>query len=322
MTAPQSQAVSARANRWHQSTLSNLLDGCSWQYFLTYVIGLDTGKKPHAAIGTAYHSAVELHEKNRMNNKETTREEMEEYAIKQFTKTIKQDDPEFEELSANVKAAIGNWYEYHRPQILEWTPVAIEPEFTLPLVDAHKPIGGYIDAIYRDRDNNTFIVDHKTAKNFDRWRDADGHRTQAAMYATALVLSPDFPEITELPEMVYMVSRTSTSNRKDFEKGRTLKVQPTIEDVRLLGDRIRAAEVIVATESYERKPEWPLCSPKWCAFYQGCQVDKTLAGSPTFVKLSVRQQNIKSHLNKKPSLTKGYRQHSNIVTQDNNTGEV
>jgi hypothetical protein len=293
MTSPQSQAVSSRANRWHQSTLSNLLDGCSWQYFLTYIIGLNTGKKPYAAIGTAYHSAIELHENNRIKNIETTKEEMEDYAVKLLSKTIKSDDAEYEELFKNLRDALSNWYEVHRPVVLNWEVVAIEPEFTLSLVDDHKPIGGYIDAIYRDADGKVFIVDHKTAKSFDRWRDADGHRTQATMYATALVLSPDFPEITELPEMVYMVSRTSTSKRKDFDKGRTLRVQPMLEDVRLLGDRIRAAENMVKTESYTTKTDWALCSPKWCPFYQGCQVDKTLSGSPDFVRLSVRQQNIK-----------------------------
>jgi hypothetical protein len=293
MTSPQSQAVSSRANRWHQSTLSNLLDGCSWQYFLTYIVKLNTGKKPYAAIGTAYHSAIELHENNRIKNIETTKDEMEDYAVKLLSKTIKSDDADYEELFKNLRDALSNWYEVHRPVVLNWEVVAIEPEFTLSLVDDHKPIGGYIDAIYRDADGKVFIVDHKTAKSFDRWRDADGHRTQATMYATALVLSPDFPEITELPEMVYMVSRTSTSKRKDFDKGRTLRVQPMLEDVRLLGDRIRAAENMVKTESYTTKTDWALCSPKWCPFYQGCQVDKTLSGSPDFVRLSVRQQNIK-----------------------------
>jgi RecB family exonuclease len=293
MTAPQSQAVSARANRWHQSTLSNLLDGCSWQYFLTYIVGLSTGKKPHAAIGTAYHSAIELHENNRIKNLSTSEKEMQDYANKLFQKSINDSDPEYDELSTNLRDAISNWYEYHRPVVLEWTPVAIEPEFTLPLVDEHKPIGGYIDAIYRDADGKLFIVDHKTAKNFDRWRDADGHRTQAAMYATALVLSEDFPEITELPEMVYMVTRTSTSTRSNFEKGKVLRVQPTLEDVRLLGDRVRAAENMVKTESYKTKTDWPLCSQKWCAFYQGCQVDKTLSGTPDGVRLRVQLLQIK-----------------------------
>jgi len=293
MAAEQSESVNARKNRWHQSTLSNLLDGCSWQYFLTYVLEMDQGLKPYAAVGTAYHSAIELHENNRMENKETTRKEMEEYAVSLLAEAVG-DDPILDELVVNLKAALGNWFEYHRPIVLDWTPIAIEPEFTLPLVDGAKPIGGYIDAIYRDADGVYFIVDHKTAKNFDRWRSGDGHRTQAAMYATALVLSDDFPMITELPEMVYMVSRTSTSVRKDFEKGRIIRVQPEIEDVRLLGDRIRAAETMVEAEAYSTKTDWPLCSQKWCPFFNGCQVTGELSGTPALVRDRVRQKSLLS----------------------------
>lgn len=320
MAVEQSESVNARKTRWHQSTLSNLLDGCSWQYFLTYVLELDQGKKPHAAIGTAYHAAVELHEKRRMDALTTTREEMEEYAIAELSAAIGEEDEILPELVTNLQSALRNWYEVHRPSILEWQPIAIEPEFTLPLVDGARPIGGYIDAVYRGADGTIFVVDHKTAKNFDRWRDGDGHRTQAAMYATALVLSPDFPEITELPEMVYMVSRTSTSKRKDFEKGRIIRVQPNLEDVRLLGDRIRAAEAAVVNEDYKPKTDWPLCSPKWCPFYQGCQVDGSLSGTPALVRLRVQQQSVAS-----PSTTVSGTQGSGQSQYDvtpNNTEEV
>ena len=320
MAVEQSESVNARKTRWHQSTLSNLLDGCSWQYFLTYVMEMDQGKKPHAAIGTAYHTAVELHERNRMEAQSTTLERMEEHAIEELTNAIGKDDPILDELVVNLRAALGNWYEYHRPKVLDWEPIAIEPEFTLPLVDGAKPIGGYIDAIYRNTDGVIFVVDHKTAKNFDRWRDADGHRTQAAMYATALVLSSDFPEITELPEMVYMVSRTSTSTRSNFEKGRIVTVQPTLEDVRLLGDRIRAAEAAIVNEDYKTKTDWPLCSPKWCPFYQGCQVDGSLSGTPALVRLRVRQQSDMSP-STTVSGTQGSGQSQYQVTP-NNTEEV
>jgi len=290
MAVEQSESVNARKYRWHQSTLSSLLDGCSWQYFLTYVIELEQGPKPYAEVGTAFHSAVELHELNRKDGVETTEQEMQEYAAQELEKAIG-DRELLSDLLVNLRGAVGNWYSFHRPTVLGWEVVAIEPEFTLPLVDGARPIGGYIDAVYRDPATDTiFVVDWKTAKNFDRWRNGDGHMTQAAMYATALVLSEDFPQVTELPEMVYMVTRTGTSVRKDFEKGRMLRVQPSIEDVRLLGDRIRAAELVVATENYSRKTEWPLCSAQWCPFFQGCQVDGSLSGTPALVKGRMRQQ--------------------------------
>lgn len=289
MTAEKNESVNARKYRWHQSTLSSLLDGCSWQYFLTYVLELEQGHKPYAEVGTAFHSAIEYHELRRKDGIDTTEKEMIDYAKEKLQASV-HDEELASDLNVNLQCAIKNWYETHRETVLNWQVVAIEPEFTLPLVDDARPIGGYIDAVYRDDTGKLFIVDWKTAKNFDRWRNGDGHRTQAAMYATALVLSEDFPEITELPEMVYVVTRTATSIRKDFEKGRIIKVQPSIEDVRLLGDRIRAAETIVKTEAYTTKPEWPLCSKQWCPFFEGCQVTKELSGTPAVVKERVRQQ--------------------------------
>ena len=290
MAASQDDAVSARSTRWHQSTLSNLLDGCSWQYFLTYVLELDQGIKPYATTGTAYHAAIEHHEKQRMVGQETTLDEMLDIARAEIAKVI-EDEKLLAELMASCTSALQNWWAFHRGWLLEYTPVAIEPEFTLPLVDTARPIGGYIDAVYLDpRTGTHFIVDHKTAKDFTRWRNADGHRYQAAMYSAALVLSPDFPDITEMPEMVYMVSRTSQSTRSNFEHSKILRVQPDFEDVKMLGERIRAAEAIVANETYRTKTDWPLCSAKWCPFFAGCQETGELSGPVAVVKARVRQQ--------------------------------
>jgi hypothetical protein len=304
MTALQSEAVAARQKRWHQSTLANLLDGCSWQYFLTYVLEMDTGVKPYATVGTAYHSAVELHEINRMNDEKTSLDEMISLA-KQNIQDVVDDDTLRAELDDMVVAALQNWYKGHRPWLLENTiPLAIEPEFTLPLVEESKPIGGYIDAVYMDKTTGAiFIVDHKTAKDYNRWRDASKHRYQAAMYAAALVLSDDFPQVTELPEMVYMVSRTSTSTRADFEPTRVVRVQPDMEDIKLLGERIRAAETIVVEELYKPKTDWPLCSAKWCPFFQGCQVTGELSGTVELVTSRVRQQSEAALLESSPTTT-------------------
>jgi hypothetical protein len=251
---------------------------------------MDQGLKPYATTGTAYHTAIELHEKRRMVKEETTLEEMLTVAHSEIAKVI-EDEKLLSELKTNCTAALKNWWAFHREWLLEYTPVAIEPEFTLPLVDTARPIGGYIDAVYLDNSTNTyFIVDHKTAKDFTRWRNVDGHRYQAAMYSAALVLSPDFPEITEMPEMVYMVSRTSQSTRSNFEHSKILRVQPDFEDVKMLGERIRAAETIVANQTYKTKTDWPLCSAKWCPFFAGCQETGELQGPVAVVTARVRQQ--------------------------------
>ena len=290
MAVDNSEAVSARSMRWHQSTLSTLLDGCSWQYFLTYILELPQGDKPYAIVGTAFHTAVERHELARMEDREVSIDEM-IYVGSEYIREQIKDETLRAELIQNCIWALENWYNGHREWVLQYTPIAIEPEFTLPLVEDAKPIGGYIDAIYLDPATGVyFIVDWKTAKDFSRWRSADGHRHQAAMYSAALVLSEDFPMITELPEMVYVVSRTSTSNRKDFEHTRIVRVQPDLEDVKQLGDRIRKAEQTVLEETYKTKTDWPLCSPKWCPYYDGCQVTGVLLGEPNLVRTRMQQQ--------------------------------
>ena len=291
MTAIQSESVSARKYRWHQSTLSSLLDGCSWQYFLTYVLELDQGSKPYATVGTAFHSAVEMHENNRKNNIETTEKEMIDEVTKLVSEVITEENLR-QELLLLARSAVKNWYEFHKPVVSQWEVIAIEPEFTLPLVDDARPIGGYIDAIYRNPDNGEiFIVDHKTAKDFTRWKSEDGHRHQAAMYSAALVLSDDFPDITELPKMVYMVTRTTRSSRKGFESATIVEVQPDLEDIKQLGERIRIAEDVVANEKYVKKPEWFLCSSKWCPFYEKCMVTEELSGTISKVRSYVLEYN-------------------------------
>lgn len=281
MTAPQNDAVTSRQNRWHQSTLSTLLDGCSWQYFLTYVLEIEQGVRPFAAVGTAYHSAVELREIARMEGRDVTLKEMIAHAEAELLAVT--DDTE---LLTKVRAALRNWDDHVRPYLDLHTPIAIEPEFTVPLVDGAKPVGGYLDGVYRDGETDEiFILDHKTAKDLSRWKDAEGHRHQAAMYAAAMVLSPDFPEITELPEMRYLVVRTSRSTRANFEAFREVRVRPDLEDVRVLGDRIRLAESVVAGEKFRRTPEWILCSSTWCPFHERCMVTGELAGTPATVRM-------------------------------------
>ena len=268
-------AVASRQGRWHQSTLSSLLDGCSWQYFLTYIAGVPQGLKPHAEVGTAYHAAVELSEIARRYGLDTSKEQMLRNAHEELDKVTQDED-----LHGNLSACVENYWTHIRPYLEQYESVALEPEFTINLVEGAKPIGGYIDGIYRDpRDGTLFIIDHKTVGNFSRWRSPDGHRHQAAMYAVALVLSDEFPEITELPEMRYLLVRTSVGTRSNFEPFRIMTVQPDMEDVRLLGERIRQAEHVVSTMQFEKKTTWPLCSPKWCSYYDRCVQGDELSGT-------------------------------------------
>ena len=272
----QSVAVTSRKARWHQSTLSTLLDGCSWQYFLTYIAELEQSLNGNAIVGIAYHGAVEKAQKARFKNKETTLEKLMQYGIKELYALTAE-----VELEQPLIAALKNYHQYIRPYLEQYEPVAIEPEFTIDLVNDARPIGGYIDGVYRDPDTGKhFIIDHKTVGNYSRWKDGDGHRHQAAMYAVALALSEEFPQIETLPEMRYLLVRTSIWTRSNFEAHRIITVQPDLADVQVLGDRIREAERIVQDRDFQKNTNWHLCSDKWCSFYERCIIKGELSGDP------------------------------------------
>jgi hypothetical protein len=195
-------------------------------------------------------------------------------------------------------AAVKNWYKAkmkdgglpHRDWLAQFEPVAIEPYFRIPLVEGADPIGGWMDAVYRDPATNLyFIVDLKTAGNFSRWKpDGEGKRHQATMYSVAVQLGDILPErIDYLPPMIYTVVKSGTGGELARRVG---PVQPDLDDVRVLGDKIREAERIVSQEDYVRNPSWVLCSEKWCPHYRGCILTGELAGTPVVVRERVSQK--------------------------------
>jgi len=286
--------VESRSKAWHQSTLERLLDGCSWQYFLQYVLGLEAEQKPSAAVGIAFHAALEAHEKARMTGDVFSVDDMLELASSEVASML----PGQPDLGDLARAAVKNWAlapmkdggPSHREWLARFEPVAIEPYFNVPLVDGARPIAGWIDGVYRDTERNRlFLIDHKTAKQLSRWgHDGAEHRHQATLYSAALALSPDY-ETDELVEMVYLVARTSIGKSKSFEPARRVIVQPDMLDVAELGERIRKAEQVVDAEAFTRKPDWVLCSAEWCPFFQGCLVTGELAGTPDAVKQRLSQ---------------------------------
>ena len=186
-----------------------------------------------------------------------------------------------------ASSAVSNWFsaklkdggEPHRIWLEQFEPVAIEPYFRLNLVDGSLPIGGWMDGVYRKPNGEIFIVDQKTAGDFSRWgKDGALHRTQATMYTVAVLLSQDFPEVQDYGvEMHYLVSRTRGGN---VERARRVTVVPDLNDVRHLGERIRKTDAVIAAASYAPNPAWVLCSPRFCQFYEGCQVTGELRKPP------------------------------------------
>jgi hypothetical protein len=300
MPANIDEAVSSRQGAHHQSSLETILDGCSWQYYLAYIKEQPQPPKPHALAGTSFHSAVELHERARMAGETLpTMQQMTDLASEVILADVdkippqlmvgKYDEPwDADTLIDMAGNAVHNWYSArlkdgskpHREWLLDLEPVAIEPYFKLDLVEGAAPIGGWIDGVYRHEDGQIMLVDQKTAGDFSRWHaDGEGHRYQATMYGVALVLSDEFPDVTELEglEMHYLVSRTRGGQ---VERARRVTVQPQLDDVALLGDRIRKVEQIISTHNFAPNPAWGLCSPRFCPFYEGCQITGELREAP------------------------------------------
>ena len=300
MTAQPNEAVTSRKGAHHQSGLETILDGCSWQFYLANELGLPTPPKPHSLVGTSFHSAIEMHELKRMANEELpSLTEMVDYAEALIAKEaplipdqmmVGKDGEQWDTdtLVDMCMHALTNWYKgkpkdggnSHRDFLLGLTPVAIEPYFRLDLVENHLPIGGWIDGIYRNPEGKLLLVDQKTAGDFSRWPlNGDGHRYQATLYSVALLLSEDYPEVVSLDdmEMHYLVSRTRGGQA---ERVRHVVVKPELDDVSLLGDRIRQAENIMNNKLYVPNPAWNICSKRFCPFYEGCQVTGELRKPP------------------------------------------
>ena len=269
-----------RSLAWHQSTVE-LIGNCSWKYFLTYVIGLPDPSGSAAQTGTAVHAAIEAHERARMEGGDLPLAEMQMLAVEGL-------DPD---QAASAVIAAKNWYssamkdggESHREWLSHMTPVSIEEYFNFPLVDGAMPIGGTIDGVYLDGGGKYHVVDLKTAKDMGRWKDSgDGKRLQATMYSVAVQLRYN---LDYLPPVTYAVARTNKSG----ETAKRVHIQPDLEDVRVLGEKIRNAQRVVDTEDYVKNPGWNLCRAQWCSHYQGCMVTGELSGTPVTVRTRVKR---------------------------------
>jgi len=280
MTAKPDEAVSSRAGAWHQSTLNTIHD-CPRRWFLTYDLGLPDPSGDAARVGTGIHAAVEAHEKARMAGD----------VLPSIDDMVDVACAELEEgLHDGAYHGVRHWWKTkmkdkglsHRDFVMQMEPIAIEPYFRIPLVDGALPIGGWMDAVYRDEGGVYRLVDLKTSGSMSRWKDdGEGKRPQATMYAVALQLSDILPERIEyLPEMTYTVVKPGTGG----ECAKRVIVQPDLVDVGVLGQRIRDAEAIVKADVFPRNPSSMLCSQQWCPHYEKCMVTGEYAGLPATIR--------------------------------------
>lgn len=264
---------------WRKSTLKTMLDGCSWQYALESVYNLDGHGSPHTAAGTGFHYAMEEYEKR---NRVASLTELQEVAAQAA----------FEE-SKSLPMSIWFEHELDPATIMDWARESVRVWWEVdygkgdrPLKDVlddrrligseifhHKPhplsdrgVQGTIDALYED-DKWAYVVDFKTASSFRKWTYEQEPNVESALY---LYMAQD---LTDKPVKFewHVVSQKEGKSR--LLDGGTF----TTAHAAVLDRYIQDAEVLARTSSYRPRPEWNLCSPKWCAYFAGCRGDGTLS---------------------------------------------
>ena len=265
---------------WRKSTLKTLLEGCSWQWALQNVYNLDDHGSPQTALGTGYHKAMEMYEENeRTNSLEELKAIAAEAAFEECRKLPMsvwfehELDPQW--VMDGAQEGVGLWWE--QPSTKEGvtlksisddrTFIAAEKHFVVDATEDMPGLSGTIDAIYEDK-NNYILVDHKTASSFRKWTYEQGHTIEAAVY---MHLAQQEYNDKPLKFEWHVVSPKEQKVR--LIEGGTLDEEAT----HLLVATTKTADTLVNNDAYRPRPDWNLCSPKWCAFYQGCRIDSTLS---------------------------------------------
>jgi hypothetical protein len=292
MTAPTSESVSSRKGRWHQSTVSTLLDGCEWQYLLEYELQLPAPESPATAAGTAYHAGLEAHAESLKAGgpglSETEMREVAHAALDEQAALIEVwigSSPEG--IRAELDALISNAFHAKDKAsgltLIQWLGgfevIAVEPEFTIPVVEGAMPVGGWIDLVLRDKATGRIVVaDHKSARSFGPWSvkaTADEHWSQPAMYLAAMVLG--LGEQLGLPgleledlDFAFLVCRKQLGKTKAFEGFRIVPFEVEVSHIARLGSRIRQAQAKADAGFFLRNPAYRFCDARWCSFYDLC----------------------------------------------------
>ncbi len=298
--------VQSRKDNWHASTLETLL-GCPRQYWLKYVAGLQEPDKPAPFVGTVFHAAAEWHETHRLaGDKLPTKDQVLAHATELLREGVGGIDPAvlhketltvkkelFVGLPALVEqliACVDHWWSAPvetpegllslRDWLLLMEPVALEHYLTASVIPGSKDLGGTADGLYRRKDSGRLVlVDHKTTGSMSYWKDVGSHIFQAAHYSVLVAMAEE-EELGYLPEVVFSVIRKLPAQRKNTKVAALIGYQPTMDDVVMLGQRVRAGEQIVNEGKFLPDPTYQWC--RTCTFFNDCQIgERKLAGDVT-----------------------------------------
>jgi len=263
---------------WSKSSLKSLLEGCSWQWALQKLGGLRGPATPHSAAGTGMHAAIEEHELCRITG--VTPIDLVgllEIAAREAGKDAETIPSDWQAIHGGIEQAAewavgltSSWYDSPiRQQLLTYTPLAVEPHIETDRTPGGHNLRGYLDWIGRDQNGVLTVVDYKSASNLSRWKKAEGHLLEAAVYLYLVSTSEYWSGDEPIRMEWHVVSRKGDT---------TILEGPSFdaEIISFVSARVLDAERLVDGRLWAPNPSWSLCSDRWCTFYHGCQVSGTL----------------------------------------------
>ena len=280
---------------WSKSGLGDLTDGCAHRVYLKKVVGLPDPGSPATVLGTAYHAALEYHERVRILNVRDgagldlpTPDGLYQHVERDLTFAALElpdemwgrHETSIPELHESLLAALANWWsapipdgQRHagmslRDHLMTMRPVAVEPYFRVPYGPSPRPLHGYIDWLGWDSDQEQWVVvDHKSANSFRRWpHGGEGHELEGATYTVGATIAANLPVKGDVIQE-WHIARTREGKNARFEPVRLVSSRPGAGEASFLRDTMLVADRMVERGEWPKSPTWNLCSPKWCPFH-------------------------------------------------------
>lgn len=280
---------------WSKSGLSSLVDGCSWRVYLGKVEGWPDPGSPATILGTAYHAALEMHERERIlyirdgidlqspspgRLFDAVRPTLAEQAEALPAHLWEMHEVTADDLHQRLATAIEHWWSAPIPdgqpgaggslrdRLLQWRPVAVEPYFRVQVDDLPRPLHGYIDWFGWDPDEGMWVVvDQKSASSLRSWpHGGGGHEVEAAAYTVGSVIAANLPAAGRVRQE-WHVARTDAGQTARHQPVRCIVAEPGDAERWLLQDTMALADQIVDDGLFEKNPTWFLCSPKYCPMH-------------------------------------------------------
>lgn len=182
---PIKQAETERLNLSYSSF--SKYNECPNKYNFLYNFQFKTSEDEYAAYGLLAHSILnQLHQKS-MTQDVVTKSQINEIIVNNIQKSvnIKEDDEKLDNVIECVKSY---WEDYGR----HYNTLATELPFSIQREKYN--LTGQIDLIIKENDNDITVIDFKTTKTQNIFRDIDKYKEQLYLYVLALREHPDYKD--------------------------------------------------------------------------------------------------------------------------------